>query len=279
MFHTNEGHAGFLGVERIRELAAEEGLDFDTALEVARGGTVFTTHTPVPAGIDRFPVELIQQHFGGDGAWPGVPVDRILELGAEDFDGGDPGVFNMAVMGLRLAQRANGVSKLHGDGQPRHVLRAVAGLRHDEVPITSITNGVHAPTWVAREILELAARGRRRRRRRGRARSGRPSTRSPTARSGRPRCCASGWSTRPGAGSGSPGINRGAAQAELGWVDAVLDPDVLTIGFARRVPSYKRLTLMLRDPERLKRAAADPSGRCRSSSRARRTRTTRAARS
>ena len=113
VFHTNEGHAGFLGLERIRELATR-GLDFDTALEVARAGTVFTTHTPVPAGIDRFPRELIQQHFSRDVFGDGVPVDRILALGAEDYEGGDDSVFNMAVMGLRLAQRANGVSKLHG---------------------------------------------------------------------------------------------------------------------------------------------------------------------
>jgi len=114
VFHTNEGHAGFLGVERIRELTEEKGLDFDTAVEVSRAGTVFTTHTPVPAGIDRFDRDLIEQYFGGDNASPGVPVERIQRLGAETYPGGDAGVFNMAVMGLRLAQRANGVSELHG---------------------------------------------------------------------------------------------------------------------------------------------------------------------
>ena len=114
VFHTNEGHAGFQGVERIRELIEDEGLTFDAALEAARAGTVFTTHTPVPAGIDRFPRDLVEQHFGGVDAARAVPVDRILALGAETYAGGDPAVFNMAVMGLRLAQRANGVAKLHG---------------------------------------------------------------------------------------------------------------------------------------------------------------------
>ncbi|MCW2827177.1 MAG: glycogen phosphorylase, partial [Marmoricola sp.] len=118
VFHTNEGHAGFLGLERIRELTADAsgpGLDFDTAVEVTRAGTVFTTHTPVPAGIDRFPRDLMEQYFGSQSPVPGVPTDRILRLGAEDFKGGDSGVFNMAVMGFRLAQRANGVSELHGE--------------------------------------------------------------------------------------------------------------------------------------------------------------------
>ena len=158
VFHTNEGHAGFLGLERIRELTvAEDGpkLDFDTALEVGRASTVFTTHTPVPAGIDRFPRTLVEQYFSDAGATPGVPVDRILALGAEDFDSGDASVFNMAVMGFRLAQRANGVSMLHG-----HVSRGMfnglwPAFDEAEVPITSITNGVHAPTWVGREVFDL----------------------------------------------------------------------------------------------------------------------------
>src|SRR5690606_28451607 len=82
VFHTNEGHAGFLGIERIREYVEEHGLDFDAALEITRAGTVFTTHTPVPAGIDRFGRDLIEQHFGGDSALASVPVERVLELGA-----------------------------------------------------------------------------------------------------------------------------------------------------------------------------------------------------
>lgn len=255
VFHTNEGHAGFLGVERIRELVESmPGLTFDAALEVSRAGTVFTTHTPVPAGIDRFPRDLIAQYFGGDNAAAGVPVDDILKLGAENFDGGDPAVFNMAVMGLRLAQRANGVSLLHGEVSRGMFSGLWSGFDADDVPITSVTNGVHAPTWVAREIIDLAhgvsiddAPG-------WEAISETPDDqlwatkrilRQELVEMTRTRLRES-W------------INRGASEAELGWIDSVLDPDILTIGFARRVPSYKRLTLMLRDQDRLKALLTDP---------------------
>jgi starch phosphorylase len=157
VFHTNEGHAGFLGLERIRELAAENpGMGFDEALEITRASTVFTTHTPVPAGIDRFPIDLIEQYFGGENASDGVPVERVLDLGAERFEGGDPGVFNMAVMGLRLGQRANGVSLLHGAVSRGMFAGLWPGFDSADVPITSVTNGVHAPTWTAREVVDLA---------------------------------------------------------------------------------------------------------------------------
>ncbi len=96
VYHTNEGHAGFLGLERIRELVTESGLSFEEALEAVRAGTVFTTHTPVPAGIDRFGRDQIETYFGGDNAVAGVPVDKILALGAESYPGGDHAVFNMA---------------------------------------------------------------------------------------------------------------------------------------------------------------------------------------
>ncbi|MGW1086567.1 alpha-glucan family phosphorylase [Streptomyces sp. NPDC002596] len=245
VFHTNEGHAGFLGLERIRELSGT-GLDFDSSVEAVRAGTVFTTHTPVPAGIDRFDRELIARHFGDDGELPGVGVERILQLGMETYPGGEPTLFNMAVMGLRLAQRANGVSTLHGAVSRKMFAGLWPGFDAAEVPITSVTNGVHAPTWVAPEIFGLRARyggtpGR------WDAAAGIPdreiwdlrrTLREQLVTEVRTRLAAS-WRTR------------GAEPAELGWIDGVLDPDVLTIGFARRVPSYKRLTLMLRDRDRL----------------------------
>src|SRR5215472_4568065 len=152
VFHTNEGHAGFLGLERIREYA-EQGLSFDEALEVGRAGTVFTTHTPVPAGIDRFERSLVREHFSDD---PLLPVDRVLALGAETYAGGDPEVFNMAVMGMRLAQRVNGVSLLHGQVSREMFAGLWPGFDTREVPIGSVTNGVHTPTWVAPEIGALA---------------------------------------------------------------------------------------------------------------------------
>ena len=260
VYHSNEGHAGFLGVERIRELVqGPDGLNFDEAFEIVRAGTVFTTHTPVPAGIDRFDRQLIRQYFGGDNAADGLPVDRIESLGTESYPGGDSSMFNMAVMGLRLSQRANGVSLLHGS-----VSRSMFnGLWPDfdaaEVPIASITNGVHAQTWVAPEVWNLAV-----------ERIGPELTEEGqgweaigeipddaiwwTKRTLREHLVADARDRLR-----KSWLHRGATEAELGWIDSVLDPDVLTIGFARRVPSYKRLTLMLRDPERLRALLLHPT--------------------
>ena len=255
VFHTNEGHAGFLSLERIAELAVE-GLSFDEAVEACRVGTVFTTHTPVPAGIDRFPRDLVEHYFSEACLQEALPTDRVLALGAETYPGGDPEMFNMAVMGMRLAQRVNGVSALHGRVSREMFGGLWPGFDPAEVPIGSVTNGVHAPTWVAREVLEVADREI------GPAMSQhgrgwdqvavvpgdeiwtiRRKLRERLVTTARHRLRAS-WR------------QRGASEAELNWIDDVLDPDVLTVGFARRVPSYKRLTLMLHDQERLDRPAA-----------------------
>jgi starch phosphorylase len=251
VFHTNEGHAGFLGIERIQELmAGEQALSFDEALAAGRASTVFTTHTPVPAGIDRFEIAQIH-HFFQAGLAPDVPIDRILELGRENYAEGNPSVFNMAVMGLRLAQRANGVAKLHGEVSRGMFSALWPGFDHSEVPITSVTNGVHVPTWVDSRISKLA----------------RDQFGSEAEANGRWDLAynvsdADVWALRREMRSAlvddvrlrlrAAWKKRGAADAELGWTDKVLDPDILTIGFARRVPTYKRLTLMLREPERLK---------------------------
>ncbi|MFD8739322.1 glycosyltransferase family 1 protein [Streptomyces sp. NPDC059618] len=256
VFHTNEGHAGFLGLERIAELG-DRGLDFDSALEAVRAGTVFTTHTPVPAGIDRFDREVVARHFGADAELPRIDVGRVLALGMETYPGGEPNLFNMAVMGLRLGQRANGVSLLHGQVSREMFSGLWPGFDPEEVPITSVTNGVHAPTWVAPEVFRLGARQVGGRRTEDALSVGGPDRwdavaeiadqeiwdlrrvlREQLVTEVRDRLRAS-WR------------QRGAGSAELGWIDGVLDPDVLTIGFARRVPSYKRLTLMLRDRDRL----------------------------
>jgi starch phosphorylase len=251
VFHTNEGHAGFLGVERIRELVEGYGLDFDEALQAVRAGTVFTTHTPVPAGIDRFPRDLVAAHLTGMAV---LPAERILDLGAEE----DPTIFNMAHMGLRLGQRANGVSLLHGQVSREMFADLWPGFDTSEVPITSVTNGVHAPTWMSRDILDIAER-----------------------EVGADVMAVGGgwqaidkvadaelWRVRNGLRERLVGeirrrvrasaLVRGMSEAELGWTASAFDPDVLTIGFARRVPSYKRLTLMLRDPERLRALLLDP---------------------
>ncbi|MFE9435232.1 glycosyltransferase family 1 protein [Streptomyces sp. NPDC006640] len=256
VFHTNEGHAGFLGLERIAELG-DAGLDFASALEAVRAGTVFTTHTPVPAGIDRFDRELVARHFGADAELPRIDVERILDLGMETYPGGEPNLFNMAVMGLRLGQRANGVSLLHGQVSREMFSGLWPGFDAEEVPITSVTNGVHAPTWVAPEVFRLGAR-----------QIGAQRTEDALTVGGSDRWDAVAeiadqeiWDLRRVLREQlvqevrerlqASWRQRGAGTAELGWIDGVLDPDVLTIGFARRVPSYKRLTLMLRDRDRL----------------------------
>ncbi|GAA4918541.1 starch phosphorylase [Actinomycetospora succinea] len=246
VFHTNEGHAGFLGLERIRELVDDAGLDFDQALATVRAGTVFTTHTPVPAGIDRFPVGLVEYYFTAD-MLPGIEPARVLSLGREPA--GD--MFNMAHMGLRLAQRSNGVSQLHGEVSRGMFQSLWGGFDVPEVPIGSVTNGVHGPTWTAREIAGLTA---------GAEAAGSPelfgvsdallwemrgTLRRRLVEEVRRRVRAS-W------------LQRGASEPELAWTERVFDPDVLTIGFARRVPTYKRLTLMLRDQERLRSMLLDP---------------------
>jgi starch phosphorylase len=259
VFHTNEGHAGFLGLERIREYAAQ-GLSFGEAIEVCRAGTVFTTHTPVPAGIDRFARNLVESHFSGAAADPALPVGQVLALGAEAPPDGDPEVFNMAVMGMRLAQRVNGVSRLHGRVSREMFAGLWPGFDAAEVPITSVTNGVHVATWVAPEILSGAADG-------APGQHGEPAEEpawdraasiSPARiwqirRTLRGRLIAEARRRLRGSWR-----QRGVSESELGWIREALDEDVLTIGFARRVPSYKRLTLMLHDPERLTALLLDP---------------------
>lgn len=264
VFHMNEGHAGFLGAERIRELI-EAGLDFDTALTVVRASTVFTTHTPVAAGIDRFPVDMVQRYFGPEASGspagdsrllPGVSLERIVAFGAED----DPTKFNMAHMGLRLAQRANGVSLLHGQVSREMFNGLWEGFDPHEVPIGSVTNGVHAPTWAAPQWLQL-----------GRELIGSTDLSSLSE----PETWQRLHEVDPGhmwwirsqlreeliddvrARLRRSWLERGASDAELGWIATAFDPGVLTIGFARRVPTYKRLTLMLRDPDRLARLLLD----------------------
>ncbi|MCR8670905.1 alpha-glucan family phosphorylase [Agrococcus sp. HG114] len=249
VFHSNEGHAGFLGIERVSQLVSREGLSFDEALAVVRAGTVFTTHTPVPAGIDRFDVELVRRHLTHE-LVPGVDVERVLALGREE----DPAIFNMAQLGFSIAQRANGVSKLHGAVSRAMFHERWPGFDTDEVPITSVTNGVHASTWTSPVLKHLAERelgtldttrcdwasdavsdetiwAARNEMRRQTIEDARARTRRKHER------------------------NEGVAPA---WIDRMLDPDVLTIGFARRVPTYKRLTLMLHDRDRLRALLTHP---------------------
>jgi len=262
VFHMNEGHAGFLGLERIRSLIAASGLTFAEALSAVRAGTVFTTHTPVPAGIDRFPIDLVRHYLDGDSdgdgessrLLPGLEVSQVLALGAED----DPGRFNMAHMGLRLAQRANGVARLHGAVSRNMFAGLYPGFEPDEVPIGSVTNGVHLPTWAAREMYDVA----------GDMADWHDLASAQTWPSADKVSRERLWQLRntlrrrlvelARATARKSQLQRGATGAELEWTESILDPDILTIGFARRVSTYKRLTLMLRDPDRLRAILLDP---------------------
>ncbi|MBW8827751.1 MAG: alpha-glucan family phosphorylase [Acidobacteria bacterium] len=251
VFHTNEGHAGFLGFERIRRLVVDQGLSFAEALEAARGASIFTTHTPVPAGIDRFPRPLIETYFGGWANAVGLTFDEVMELGHEPGEAPDA-PFNMAVMGLRLAGRSNAVSKLHGAVSRAMFAPLWPGAPEDEVPITSVTNGVHGHTWVSSEMSDLLSRH--------------VQPEWPEAPDDR-------WARIEEAGDDevwrvrdqsrqrlvtfvrshlkSSLAARGVAAGDAGWTDDVLDPSALTICFARRFATYKRATLLLSQVERL----------------------------
>lgn len=251
VFHMNEGHAGFLGVERIRELVAG-GLDFDTAEAVVRASNVFTTHTPVPAGIDRFPADLVARYLDADSdgksrLLPGLAAATVAELGDE----ADPGVFNMAHMGFRLGQRSNGVSQLHGAVSREMFADLWPGFDAADVPIGAVTNGVHGPTWVAPAWRDFA--------------DGDEDS-APEVYAGL--SDETIWRTHEELRAElvdevrrralASGLDRGFTQAELAWTADLFDPHVLTIGFARRAATYKRLTLMLRDPERMRAILTDP---------------------
>ncbi|MCU1396095.1 MAG: glgP [Ilumatobacteraceae bacterium] len=241
VFHTNEGHAGFLALERIRELV-DTGLTFAEAVEASRAGGVFTTHTPVPAGIDRFPRELIAKYFSTYVGQVGISFDDLMAIGHRD-DEPDETRFNMAVMGLRLAARANGVAKLHGAVSREMFNGLWPGVPVDEVPITSITNGVHAHSWISPEMDQLL--------RNGIHGVWDGADDASWARAAQLPAEAV-WSAR------SAGRARLVEFVRDHMGDDILDPDILTIGFARRFATYKRATLLLSHPDRLRKMLLDP---------------------
>ena len=257
VFHTNEGHAGFLGLERIRNYMQREGLTFPQALEAVRAAAVFTTHTPVPAGIDQFPRELIEAYFSGWAEECGIGIDQLMELGHRP--GSEPGDrFNMAVMGMRLAERRNGVSALHGEVSREMFHDLWPGVPESETPVGHITNGVHGSTWVSPELADLFS-----------ERIGDDwQWAGPTSWDAitsvdddviwqahraakvrmidqvRDRLAASGASL-------------GRSPSDLAWAQDALDPDALTICFARRFATYKRAALLLSQSDRLRALLAD----------------------
>ena len=257
--HMNEGHSAFLGLERVRMIMEETGASFGQAREAARGGAVFTTHTPVPAGIDNFPPALIDRYFGEYYGKVGLSRDQFLALGRRN-PGNPNETFNMAIFALRMADHTNGVSELHGMESRRMWQDLWPEIPENEIPITSVTNGIHVRSWISMDMAGLFD-----------------------------RYLGPRWITQPGNQTIWKRVDqipdeelwrtherrrerlvtfarrrlveqltrRGASTQSLKSAQEALDPDVLTIGFSRRFASYKRATLLFRDPERLKRLLLD----------------------
>jgi len=257
IWHANEGHTAFMMLERVRE-EVERGVNYDEATRRVRANTVFTTHTPVPAGHDTFPVELVEKYFRDYWTSLGIDRDRFIQMG--NPDGRVDSAFNMAGLALRTADRCNAVSQLHGRVSRRmwHILWPQA--QEDEVPISHVPNGVHVPTWVAPEIVQLYE-----------------------------KYLGRDWIKRHDDTALWEGLANipddelwavhlqlkrklGGAllrQAQERWtaeataqqtltMGSLLDPDILTIGFVRRFAEYKRPSLIFHDIERLKRIVGDP---------------------
>ncbi len=264
IYHMNEGHAAFLTLQRIKDLVLKEKLSVDHAIEAVKAASVFTTHTPVPAGNDMFAPDVIFRYFGRYVEEVGMSMDRLLGLGRQEpQDSREP--FCMTVLALKLSSAANGVSELHGKVARGMWARAWQDIPQDEVPITSITNGVHIRSWVSRDLAGLYD-----------------------------RYLGPGWYINSSDKDVWNRIDeipdaelwrtherrrerlvnfarrrlveqlrqRGVPSAELKAAGESLDPEVLTIGFARRFATYKRAHLILMDEERLARIlAGDPDRR------------------
>jgi starch phosphorylase len=231
VFHLNEGHSAFLQLERMRELVEEQGLRADEAIERLRGSTVFTTHTPVPAGNEVFDPELVRRAIGGLVERCGLAWEDFLALGkAEPSESG----FGLTPFALRTSQYANAVSELHGAVSREMWHGLWPDRRVDQVPITSVTNGVHQRTWISGELETLLG------------------DTDPHFERARELSSEDLWAA-----------HRSAKERLLRFVVTSrgareLDPEVLTIGFARRFATYKRASLLFSRPEHLARLLGDP---------------------
>lgn len=251
--HMNEGHAAFLALERVRQTMVEHNLSFSEAREAVTAGNLFTTHTPVPAGIDRFDPELFEANAGWLAAELGVSMADLLAIGRENPAHADE-PFCMAILALRLARRSNGVSRLHGEISRGMWTHCWPDLPPQELPITHVTNGIHTRSWLSAPMAELFD-----------------------------QYLGPGWAEDPQAAERWRRVEeipeaelwrvherrrerlvavirrrlreqcrrRGSPPAEIKAADEVLDPKALTIGFARRFAPYKRATLLFRNPQRL----------------------------
>ena len=253
--HMNEGHSAFLGLERVRTLMHEENMSFRQATEVVRAGGVFTTHTPVPAGIDVFPSDLMRKYFFDYAKELGISWDDFLALGADSYENRHNG-FSMAALAFHLSERSNGVSKLHGYVS-RNIFRYIwPGLPQEEIPITSITNGIHHRSWISHDMESLYYRY-----------MGENWIQEPQNMNKKEHVDEIPdeelWRTHERRRERLVSfarkklkkqlIRRGAPITEIKTAEEVLDPEILTIGFARRFATYKRADLILRHPDRLAR--------------------------
>ena len=257
VFHMNEGHSAFLALERIRRNVVEKKLDFYSALQVAAAANVFTTHTPVPAGNDSFSREMMRKYFGDFVRELQIPFEELFRFGQASVDPAD--AFSMTILALRFSRNVNGVSKLHGDVSRLLWKDVWAGVPVHEVPITSITNGVHTKTWMAPEFSALYTKHlvgwedhltdedfwRR-------------VMDIPDAQL---------WETHQKLKQRLVEFVRervrtrreriGDSPEAIRNVNHILDPEILTIGFARRFATYKRGALLFSDKERLKKLLND----------------------
>ncbi len=260
VYHMNEGHSAFLALERVRRLMERDHLSFAEAREVACAGLVFTTHTPVPAGHDYFSPGLLDRYLGGYARGLGLSPHDFYALGRQN-PGNNSEEFCMTVLALRMAASSNGVSQLHG-AISRQMWKALwPGVPEDEIPIGSVTNGVHFRTWISAEMNQLYDRYLSPKWREEHA-DAELWKRAETIPAGEL------WRTHERRRERLVGFarrqlrlqleRRGASQAEIDAGEEALDPDALTIGFARRFATYKRATLLLRDPDRLARLLNDP---------------------
>jgi starch phosphorylase len=258
-WHMNEGHSVFQGLERARLLMKEKGLTFQEALEIVRSNTVFTTHTPVAAGHDVFSLELIEKYFSTFWSQVGISREDFLHLGLEEREGHD--LYNLTLLAFRMAGYYNGVSRLHGEISSRMWAHIWPEVPAEENPVTYVTNGVHTSTWISPLIADLFDQYL------GPEWYAHPADRLFWRRV-RDIPDDIFWGVRQAVKRHMVDVIRdrvhrqlsrnGASAREMRQVERLLDPEVLTIGFGRRFATYKRATLIFRDPDRLARILNQP---------------------
>lgn len=255
VFHMNEGHAAFMGLERIRMFREQfPHLNFDQAREAAAPSHIFTTHTPVPAGIDRFNAALVGHYFNEYCAKLGLDLEGFLALGREDVSNKSE-AFSMAVLALRISKFCNGVSRLHGEVSRGMWKNIWPGIPESDVPIGHVTNGAHTDMWVGERMAKVFDQHL--------PKNWREKPQDNATWSGIERVPhAEIWNARNAA---RKDLLRFCAErmagGKCGGISAQLRDDVLTIGFARRFAGYKRATLLFRDPARLSRLLEGREGR------------------